>query len=204
MDEQFLNILFQTSLYFFSSLLQADAAILGFGTIFIIFKLQSLDSIKQGIIQAYYTKGGGHTGAINSLLLSDKPNEIANTLFSMKSDAYNYKNYLYIVLIPTRSALISTSIKWPVKVIGLHTIICALLLGINLFFRQYVVVEFIILAFTFIWFAYGVYLAASLAISLLTKNDDYRLEELRPDIYACMCEKENRKNEIAKNNSPAA
>jgi hypothetical protein len=190
MNEQFINNLFQTSLYFFSSLLQADAAILGFGTVFIIFKLQSLDSIKQSIVNVYKSKGSGHSNITNTLLLSKDPKEIANSLSGVKQNNYDFKNYLYLILIPAMATKISTSIKWPVIVIGTHTIICALILFINQLFYRNVCFEFVILSVIFLWFAYGIFLAGSIAVSLLTKTDNYELKELRPDIYNLLYEKE--------------
>jgi len=193
MKEQFINNLFQTSLYFFSSLLQADAAILGFGTVFIIFKLQALDSLKQNIINIFKSKGQGHSNITDTLLLSKDSNEIVDTLLRIKKNNYDYQNLLYLILIPAKSAKISISIKWPVVVIGTHTILCALFLFLNQLFYQIIWLEYSTLCLTFAWFAYGIFLAASLAISLLTKTDSYKLEDLRLDIYKLINEKENQK-----------
>jgi hypothetical protein len=194
MDEQFLSNLFQTSLYFYSSLLQADAAILAFGTVCVVFKLQSLDFIKQSIVQAYHSLGRSAANTINIMLFPTDPKNIASALAQKKiGSEYHYKNYLLVLLIPAKSLEISASIKWPLKVIGLHTILSSLLLAVNQFIYKSVFIEFVLLSLTFVWFCYGIYLAASLAISLLTKTDDYQLEKLRPDVYRYMCEIKNEK-----------
>ncbi len=175
------NDLFQTSLYFFSALLQADAAILGFGTIFIIFKLQALDSLKQNIIQAYYTKGSGHISNVNSLLFSKKPEEIAKVISGAAE--YDKRNYIHIVCIPKRAEQISNSIKLPIWIIGTHAVFCSILLSLSFKNIENVIFEQVLLLICLIWFAASVFLAGRLAIKILTKKEKYDLKELLVDVY---------------------
>jgi len=172
--------LFQTSLYFFSALLQADAAILGFGTIFVIFKLQSLDSLRQSLLQAYYTKGPGHTGKVNILLLSKKPEEIANIL--SEPSGYDFENYCRIVCIPKIISKISSSVKLPIWIIGTHTVFCAILLFASHLIYHQENIQIVIVVICLLWFATGVFLAGHLAITTLLKKEKYDLEELFPEV----------------------
>ena len=178
--------LFQTSLYFFSSLLQADAALLGFGTVFIIYKLQSLENIRQSIIQTYYSKGSTYTDHMNSLILSKNPIDIAKTLVGMKASEYHYRNYEYVVLIPAKSEEIKNSIKVPVVVIALHAVFCAIFLFIAQFVYKSFEWQLILLFITLLWFAWLVFLASRLAISLLTGTDTYEISQLLPEVDKAM------------------
>jgi len=173
--------LFQTSLYFFSALLQADAAILGFGTIFIIFKLQALDSLKQNIIQAYYTKGSGHIGNVNNLLFSKEPKEIAKVLSGAAE--YDRENYNHIVCIPKRAEQISKSIKLPIWVIGTHAVFCSIFLLLSFKNYENIILQQVLLLICLIWFTISVFLAGRLAIKILTKKEKYELKELLPEVY---------------------
>ena len=183
MNEQEILDLFQTSLYFFSALLQADAAILGFGTIFIIFKLQSLDSLKQKIIQMYYTKGPGHIGNINMLLFSKNSKDIAEVLSNTINDKYDFENYSHIVCLPEKIKKISNSIKFPICLIGSHAVICAVFLVISQFLYTIVIIQILLLTIVLIWFGFGIFITSKLAISLLTKSDDINLGNLLPEVY---------------------
>ena len=175
------NHLFQTGLYFFSSLLQADAAILGFGTIFIIFKLQSLNSLKQNIIQAYYTKGPDHIGIINKLLFLKNSKKIAHILSNAtESDRENYK---HILCIPKRAEQVSKSIKLPIIIIGSHASLSAIFLLINDVLYRIIFLYIGILIICIIWFVTGIFLAGKLAIKTLTKTEEFKLEELLPEVY---------------------
>ncbi len=174
------NELFQTSLYFFSSLLQADAAILGLGTIFIIFKLQSLDTLKQNIIQAYYIKGPGHIGNINGLLFSKTVDEIVTYL--KKASGYDLENYKHIICIPKRAEQIGSKIKLPIWIIGSHTIYCAILLLVSHKIYNIPNLQWILLGICLVWFAIGIFLAGHLAINILTKKEDFKLDKLLPDV----------------------
>ncbi|HTK81871.1 MAG TPA: hypothetical protein VL633_06240 [Bacteroidota bacterium] len=178
--------LFQTSLYFFSSLLQADAALLGFGTVIIIFKLQSLETVRQSIIQTYYTKGPGHTSNMNSLILSRNPAELAKTLDGMKENQYDYRNYEFVVLIPAKSDEIRRSIRLPVLVTSSHAVVCSLLLLIAQYLYSEYTLQFIMLAISLLWFAWLVVLASRLAISLLTAQDKFELRNLLPEVHQAM------------------
>lgn len=173
--------LFQTSLYVFSSLLQADAAILGFGAIFIIYKMQSIENIRQNIIQMYWTKGPGFTGNVNTLIL-DNPETIAD-LLNKEREAHHFENYKYIVCIPAKTREIGKSIKLPVAVIGVHTILCGILLYLGQFIFQCEMLWNSVLIIGLAWFALGIFLASKLAIDLLTRLHKYRISELRPDIF---------------------
>jgi len=175
----------------FSSLLQADAAILGFGAIFIIYKIQFIENIRQNIIQSYYTRGRGYTNTIITLLL-DNPEAVAAVLEKPR-DERDFENLKYIVCIPAKANEIGRSIRLPIALIGGHTVFCGILLYFSQFLSEYVSIQNALLIVTLLWFALGVFLASRLAIDLLTRRDEYSLKLLRPDIFEFVTNKQEAK-----------
>lgn len=178
--------LFQTSLYFFSSLLQADAALLAFGAVFIIYKLQSLDTVRQSILQTYYTKGNTYTNHMNTLVLSKNPKEIAATLLGVTGNKHDYQNYLYVVLIPAKAEEIRKSVKLPVSVIATHAVFCAGLLATAQYSYTFCALQISLILTTLLWFGWLIFLASRLAISLLTAPDKYNISQLMPEVHKIM------------------
>ena len=183
-----MNDLFQTSLYFFSSLLQADAALLAFGIILVIYKLQSLDTVRQSILQSYYTRGQDYTRHMNTLVLSKDPKEIASTLIGMFGSTHEYQNYLYVVLIPAKAIEIKRSAKYPIIVIASHSILCATLLFLTQYLFDNHWIHVALLWVTLIAFGWLVFLTSRFAISLLTGIDQYEISDLLPTVHKIMQE----------------
>jgi hypothetical protein len=181
--------LFQTSLYLFSSLLQADAAILGFGAIFVIYKIQSLENIRQNIIQTYQTKGPGYTGIVNTLILGES--KAIAAILENEKDMLNFRNFKYIVCIPAKSIEIGKSIRRPIIIIGSHTILCGVLLFLSQYFFPCIVLQNSVLVITLLWFAIGVISAYRLAINSLIKLENYIISKLRTDILDFVVNKED-------------
>lgn len=172
--------LLQTSLYLFSALLQADAAILGFGTIFLVFRIQSLESKYQLILQSYNTHPYGGVNTNVRKLLLGKASDIAGILHVEKD--YNLANYTQIVCIPEVINSIKTSIRKPLIVIGFHTVYSSILL-----FGSHIVytdekLQTSTMVIGLLWFAYNIFLAITIAIKMLTTEDEYEVEIFRPDI----------------------
>jgi hypothetical protein len=186
MNTQDLFNLLQTSLYLFSALMQADAALLGFGAVFVIYKLQALETIRQSIVQTYYTKGNTHTANMNTLLLGSDVKEIAHTLLGIKPSEHDFQNYCYVILIPAQSDLIKNSVKLPIWTLASHAVFSTVALVLSQWFYTFLFFQITIIGIAVIGFLYSLFLASRLSISLLTKREDYKLEQLRPDIDEAM------------------
>jgi hypothetical protein len=172
--------LLQTSLYLFSALLQADAALLGFGTIFVVFRIQSLESKFQLILQSYNTHPfGGVNTNVRKVLLGNA-SDVASVLH--REEDYNLANYSQLVCIPEIVNQIKASIKKPILIIGTHAIFSSILLFIS--YKTYVneKFQFSLMVIAVLWFSYNIYSAITVAIRMLSSDDNYKIEGLRPDI----------------------
>jgi hypothetical protein len=183
--------LFQTSLYMFSSLLQADAAILGFGAVFIIFKIQSIENIRQNIIQKYHAQINVFGEMVNTLL-GDNPEAIAK-LLTKQGNAQYFRDFKYIACIPAKSREIGESIRFPIAVIASHAILSGALLYLSQFYFQCEILQNSLLVASFLWFAVGITLASRLAINLLTQSDSFPVSRLRPDVFEFVSNKDEKR-----------
>jgi hypothetical protein len=174
--------LFQTSLYFYSSLIQADAAILGFGAIFLIFKLQALDNLKQNIIQSYNARGGEHIKNVNSLLFPD-PQEVARILLFMDPEGKDYANYLHVLLIPKNINEINNLIKGPVILIGSHIILCSILLLTSQITYNNIILQLSTIALSLLGFGILIFRSSRIAINLPSRKVNLDLESQSPIIF---------------------
>lgn len=173
--------LFQTSLYLFSALLQADAAILGFGTIFVVFKLQSIESHKDRLISTFHTKGPGHISQVNTLIITKDPNRIADILSRTADEAREL--YMKILCAEPRSRQIGKSIVTPLVILGSHALISAVgLFGTHLIHSDNI--QILILVLAILWFAFALVSVIKLSIQILTKEDEYVLSKLLPLVDA--------------------
>ena len=88
-----MNDLFSTSLYLFSAILQADAALLGLGAIFVIYKIQSIENQFSFIMQEFKFHGSGWSGAAANIMIAKTNEEKAKILKSHKGiDLSEIKN----------------------------------------------------------------------------------------------------------------
>lgn len=178
-----MNETFTTALYLFSSLLQADAAILGFGAIFVIYKLQTLDTKLQLLVQLCYTRGSVFTNYANNLILA-KTDENKVKLFK-DSNRSDQEVLEPLISIPKRSEGIRSQVKYPLIVIGLHSFVCAVLLWFTPRFtlpvpdNRLIYVIYVVI----LWFGVGILVAGWLAVSLLTRKDELSLERLDKEMY---------------------
>ena len=176
------NNLLTTSLYFYSALLQADAAILAFGTVLIIYKLESLESLKQSIINTILLMSSGQN--IVKALLDKNIENAAKEIKAIVSAPDVYKNLVYVVCIPKRKEEISKKIKMPIIIITLDIGISA----VGLFVSQYLYINYLsvhifLIGATLLLFLVGVIKSAYISIVNLTKPEKLLLEIYRKDIY---------------------
>jgi hypothetical protein len=120
--------LFSTALYLFSSLLQADAAILGFGAIFVIYKLQALDNQLALTMDGFDALTPGHPGgrAIAEGVLRSGKEDLARNIRNRLKDPMKKSSVAYIEAIraiPKRKDKVKDMIKLPIGVIGSHACI---------------------------------------------------------------------------------
>ena len=173
--------LFQTSLYLFSALLQADAAILGFGTIFVVFRMQSLESKRHSILQSYNMGSRGVNTTVRILLRSDAY-AIARLLND--SDDYQGENYTNIICIPKVIERIRNFVKKPIIVIGVHAVFSSILLFVSYYTFCDSKLQISLILIGLLWFAYNIFVAVRLAITMLTFDEDYNIQELLPNVYS--------------------
>jgi hypothetical protein len=191
-DIQYEHI-FQSSLYLYSSLIQADAAILGFGAVFVIYKLQLLETRRQGIIQSYQSLHPSGMELLDYLLVGgDDVGLIAEKMHDLRtSHASDYKNMMYIICIPITQTKISVKAKLPVLIIALQAVISSLMLWLTQFIYYTNWIHHFIVILNLLWFALGIILASKLAIFLLTGEESLSLEDCRPDILKMLNEIED-------------
>jgi hypothetical protein len=119
---------FTTALYVASSLLQADAAILGFGAVFIIYKLQSLDSTYQDAFRTCLSASSAQVAEIAKLIVVAPDLERKNKLLESLVGNHYYPHLSRLVSIPLRQEEVKTSIKWPIIAVSLHISLSAIIL----------------------------------------------------------------------------
>lgn len=174
-------------------MLQADAAILGFGAIFIIFKLQSLSSLREHAFNLSESWQDTYTNYARILATTSEEDKIVKTLKDISKHEKQFKRevnqdkYWYLILlltIPERILHIKKMIKVPLIIIGTHASLSAISLWLtpqiinwcNSFFNPAVLL--IIGSFT-----YGVYRSVMIAINLVSKTDELSLEKNCPKIF---------------------
>jgi hypothetical protein len=177
------DTLFTVALYLLSSLVQADAAILGLGAIFIIYKLQALGN--QVDFALNYAVQDANESAALFMSEIDKPkpdksvlDAIVLNLRTMGSPARRAcaEYLLKAVKIRDEQSRIKALSMWPLFVIGLHTIFVAvLLMCVPLFARLDELIKtnvfWIFALIVVIWFVVGVTFACVLAWRLVIEKD---------------------------------
>jgi hypothetical protein len=178
------DTLFTVALYLLSSLVQADAAILGLGAIFIIYKLQGLGSQYDFALNYCSQNAPQRTAAF--MMEFDKPNPDSLALDDLLADMKEPGQMLAvrvagdyfrrIVKIRKQQSEIQRLLKLPLIVIGVHTNIVAILLMFTpLFDRLDAAIKtsvfWTVALAVVIWFVIGVTLACVFAWKLVIQND---------------------------------
>jgi len=119
-----MNDTFTTGLYVFSSLLQADAAILGLGAVFIVYRLQSLYSQQSAYVDILQKSTIPGVPQACQTMLEGDPQKIATELKKFEGNRYHpllkFLAEMDRNLRTTRTGLISSLI-----VVALHCILSA-------------------------------------------------------------------------------
>ena len=122
-----MNDTFTTGLYIFSSLLQADAAILGLGAVFIVYRLQSLYSQQQSYVDILQKSTIGGVPQASQIMLEGDPQRIAVELKKFEGNRYHpllkFLAEMESSLRIARLGLIPSLI-----LVALHCILCAIAL----------------------------------------------------------------------------
>lgn len=179
---------FTATLYLFSALLQADAAILGFGAIFIIYRLQSLENRLQLIVTELQSHGYGYLGKLSQLInfalgMRQDKAKIAEILYGSGD---NYIKMEAVVTIPLAVKSIKERVKYPIVVVGCHIIGSAvfLLTASGLSKNPYTL--YLLSWILVVWFGAAIFLAGSNAWKLMTDEDELSLERLDNELYNIM------------------
>lgn len=178
-----MNETLTTALYLFSSLLQADAAILGLGAIFIIYKMQSLDSR----LNLALTMVGGMQNTKGSqafLLMQASCDKARAPLLRSVVSSEKFSEFEVIVTVPARLAQIRKKLILPLVVVALHCSACSVLLwhSHRMDFSQPWI--WWVVDATLVSFGFGLFLDARLAWLLAVKYDSLTLKAVKPKLHA--------------------
>lgn len=121
--------------YLFSSLLQADAAIIGLSAIFVIYKLQSLETQFQNayaiLSNAQPRPGFDYSGFADDLLLAQDIRMQVGIFSTYNAQIAYRKQFELIIMIPELTKEIRTLVRLPLFLMGIHMASCAFLLWIT-------------------------------------------------------------------------
>ncbi len=177
-----MNDLFTTSLYLFSAILQADAALLGFGAIFVIYKFQSIENQFSFLMQEFKIHGSVWSGTASKLMIAKTYEEKAKILKShLGGDLSEHLEFLSSL--SEMKFKISKSIKIPLLIIASHLSLSSVILWVIP--KIYKIDRIIqIVSWLFIcWFIIGVISAVWVVWILIIKNRDLKLEDVNPKLY---------------------
>jgi hypothetical protein len=185
--------IFNTLLYLYSSMIQADAALLGFGAIFIIFKIQSLYNRYEHTFALTQTwkslqsvSKKFHLDWVASEIITNKTDtgRVA-LLLPIKYETLKIKYIESLITIPENIREIKKIIWSPVLTIGFHCVLSAICLWLTpqignicntgLFNPINIVMVLI--------FMLGVYLSVKVAINLVIKDEELSLQKYFPEIH---------------------
>ena len=180
-----MNETFTTALYLFSSLLQADAAILGFGAIFVVYKLQALEARINLLVEVHHSRGGPHARLVNELVCAQSDEEKAKGLRAFSLTSREYKNMEELVTIPLWRDQIKSKVWIPLAIIGSHSIASTILLSLAPLLSRPEVLRYFpwIAALTIVWFSVGVGISCWSALKVLAKTDELSLLRLSKSVY---------------------
>ena len=169
-----------TTLYLLSALIQADATILGFGAIFVIYKLQALDTLLQQTLTL--CEMTDKEGIASTLLVHTDKKALAMTLRLHKGTLL-LPHLEKIVTIPKRQRQIKQLIKLPSGLLAFHASLSAILLwqtpSINwqlpfsLFYPYGAIILFVI----------ALVLSVRVSWQLVSKEDELSLKRIDKELY---------------------
>ena len=174
---------FTAALYLFSSLLQADATILGFGAIIIIYKIQSLDNRYKLAWELCVIKPYERVQEASKLIRATKTEEIVEVLKKNKNNEL-YSQLELLITIPKRMDEIKSMIKYPLIAIGAHAVICSLFISFtsSMDYKSDCIqwVSYIIILF------FGIIIFWTIHITwvLVTNKDELSLSKIDKELYS--------------------
>jgi hypothetical protein len=172
-----------TALYLFSSLLQADATLLGLGAVFVIYKLQAIGNQVSFVMQDLKSHGTGYIALSTRLLVAKTDQEKATILKGALRDKL-YDQLESIATLPEREKNIKNAFKPPLIIIALHLSFSAVALWLLPSLNERCGLLNWISWIFIIWFIVGVIFAVWLAWYLVAKNKELSLKEVNPNLYS--------------------
>jgi hypothetical protein len=175
------------SFYLFSSLVQADAAIIGFGIVFIVYKLQSIENRSQTSLQLLRTLGHFDmtiAPLVKQIIENDVPVFKGSALRQYLNHPY-YKELELLVTIPLRAERIKTAAFDTIRYTSVHMLISACcivvvpILGDQLSNVPLIIVSLIIL----IYFGLVIRKVEDTARNVVSSPNEFDLGVLSPEIY---------------------
>jgi len=181
---------FTTLLYLFSSLLQADATILGFGAIFVIYKLQVLENNYQYAVNFILE----HGGSASRMPLTEYMNidvdveanidAIAEFIIELKSRALKQKYAIWMKTIPMRINSIKQMVRIPIIIIGTHCGVTAIILWLTAYINWLQTWWGVCVVCIFILtFSIGIVLSVRVAMNMVVIKDELSLEKNLPKVF---------------------
>jgi hypothetical protein len=172
MEEHVYNSL----LYLLSALLQADAAILSLGSIFFIFKMQSLDSQYQFLVSRYqgFQPYAEPARILKNIELYDDlaKKELSEQWLLLPQE------FKGIMTIPMKKEILREGITHPVWMICLHIITCAITLFCSPALSAFPSFFIWLACLIVLWFSYCIYLVGKIALEAMTLRDVVELKKL--------------------------
>ena len=172
MEEHVYNSL----LYLLSALLQADAAILSLGSIFFIFRMQSLDSLYQFLVSRY--QGYQPYAEPSRILMNIELNDEAAKEELKEQWKLLPAEFKGILTIPLRKNLLRDRVTLPVWTLSLHTITCAVTLFCAAALSTSPTFFIWFACVIVIWFSFCIYLVGRIVLDSMTQRDVMELKKL--------------------------
>jgi hypothetical protein len=177
--------------YLFSSLAQADAALLGFGAFFVVYKIQSLEGRIPQAMQLTELRKNSEAQTL-AYTMGASPSGKA-TRMSQLPTGHPLREQMEIVeAIPKRVREVRLLLKAPIVIIGTHAVVCAVGLWFSPIISGLATLSHILAGMGILWFAVGLWKACILALNLTVKEDELSLERLDPELFAAIKEAEKK------------
>jgi hypothetical protein len=172
-----------TALYLFSSLLQADATLLGLGAVFVIYKLQAIENQVTFVMQELKSHGTGYISLSTNLLVAKTDLDKATILKGALRDKL-YEQLESIATLPEREKKIKRTFKPSLIIIALHLSLSAAALWLVPTLNERCGLLTWISWIFIIWFIVGVLFAVWVAWYLVAKDKELSLKEINPNLYS--------------------
>jgi len=174
--------IFTTALYLFSALLQADAALLGLGAIFVIYRLQALENQFVFIMQEIKVHGPGYISTATNLWVAKTDEQKAELLKKSLSSPL-IDPLEFVASLSEAKTTIKRTIKTPLVIIGSHLCATSVLLWLVPYMhRQYCIIN--ITSWIDIgWFVVGVASSVWIAWRFVVREKELLLKDVNPRLY---------------------